>query len=119
MIEEVVVHEVPIALVMLAGKAYVLVHVEGDDVLKGNFSGLVLLDQALVNTQRGGTGGQTQDEGTVSLVIVDGIGDMLSGPCAHFVVVVSDNQFHAYQTPIVLNSAGRILKPLPLQSNYT
>ena len=93
-VEEVVVHEVPVALVMLAGQTNVLVHIEGYHILEGDLAGLILLDQALVNTQRRGTGGQTQDEGTLFLVVIDGIGDVLSSPCTHFLVVVLDDQFH-------------------------
>jgi cell division protein FtsA len=36
-VEEVVVHEVPVALVMLSGQAHILVHVESNHVLEGHF----------------------------------------------------------------------------------
>ena len=55
-VEEIIVHEVPVALVMLTGQADILVHIEGNNILKGYFASLILLNQALVNTQRGRTG---------------------------------------------------------------
>ena len=38
MIKEIIMHEVPVALVVLFGKSYILVHVEGNDVLEGNLA---------------------------------------------------------------------------------
>lgn len=48
-IEEVGVHEVPVALLVCAGKTDVLVHVEGDDVLEGEDAVLHKLDEVLVS----------------------------------------------------------------------
>ena len=99
MVEEIIMHEVPVALVMLSGQANILVHVEGDHVLEGHFPGLVHLDQALIDTQRRRTGRQTQNKGTVFLVVVDGVGDVLCSPFTHSVVVVFDDKFHCF-TPL-------------------
>ena len=55
-VEEVIVHKVPVALVVFTGQADILVHIEGNNILKGYFASLILLNQALVNTQRGRTG---------------------------------------------------------------
>ena len=52
MIEEVVVHKVPVALVVLSGQSNVFIHIEGNNVLKGNLTCLVHLDKSFVNTER-------------------------------------------------------------------
>mgnify|MGYP003305929392 CR=1 FL=1 len=94
-VEEIVVHEVPVALVMLPGQAHILVHVEGHHILEAHFTGLVHLNQALIDTQGGGAGGQTKNKGAVFLMGVDGIGNVLRGPGAHILVIIFDDQFHA------------------------
>ena len=104
-VEEIVVHEVPVALVMLSGQTNILVHIEGHNILEGDLTGLVHLDEALVNAQRGGTGGQTQNEGAVFCVVVDGIGDVVGSPLAHGVVIVFDDQFHICHTPCFIDKA--------------
>jgi len=98
-IEEVVVHKIPVALVVLSGQTNVLVHIKGYNILKGDLAGLIHFDQVAVNAQRRRTGGQAQYEGTVFLMIVDRISNMLGGPSAHFIVVVFDNQFQLNHTP--------------------
>lgn len=47
----------------LPGQSNVFIHVEGDDVLEGELASLVELDEVSVDTDGGGTGGETQDEG--------------------------------------------------------
>lgn len=47
MVEKVVVHEVPVALVMLLGQAQILVHIERDHVGKGQLPRPVLPDKLL------------------------------------------------------------------------
>ena len=91
MIEEVVVHEVPVALVVILGKTNVFVHIEGNYVLEGNLTLLIHLDELLVNSERRRAGGKAEDEGTVLFVVVDSVGDVLSSPCAHCVIIVFDN----------------------------
>jgi hypothetical protein len=95
MVEEIIVHEVPVALVMLTGQTNILVHVESNNILEGHFTSLVLLDQALIDTQRGGASGQAQNKWTVCLVIIDSIGNVISCPCTHLIVVVFNNEFHS------------------------
>ena len=96
MIEEVVVHEVPIALVVLSGKTDVLVHIEGDDVLEGNLACLVHLCKSLINSERRRAGGETEHEGTVFLVVVYGVSNMLCRPITHCRIVVFNNKFHCF-----------------------
>jgi len=95
-VEEIGVHEVPVALVMLTGKTNVLVHVEGNNVLEGNLACLVHFDKILVNAERGGTGRKSENERTVFLVVVDSVSDVLSSPLAHCFVVVFDDKFHSF-----------------------
>jgi len=47
----------------LPGQSDVFIHVEGDDVLEGELTGLVELDQVSVDTDWGGTGGESENEG--------------------------------------------------------
>jgi len=94
MVEEIVMHEVPVALVVLSGQTYIFVHIEGNNVLEGNLARLIHFDESLIYTQRRRTGGQTQYKGAVFLMVIDGIGYMLSSPCTHSVVIVFDNKFH-------------------------
>ena len=49
MIEEVTGHEGMVALRMGLWQAHILVHVEGDDILKGYLSGTVGLDKGIVH----------------------------------------------------------------------
>ena len=93
-VKEIVVHKVPVALIMLTRQANVFIHIKGNYVLKGHFTGLVLFNQTLINAQRRGTGGQAKNKGTIALVIVDGISNVLCSPCTHFVVIVLNNQLH-------------------------
>ena len=95
MVEEVVMHEVPVALVMLMGQAEVLVHVEGDDVREGDFTGFVHADEFLVDADRRRTGRKAQDEGSVLFMVVDLVSDIMCGPKAHFLVIVLDNYSHS------------------------
>lgn len=48
---------------ILPGQSDVFIHVEGDDVLEGELAGLVELDQVSVDTNRGRTGGKSENEG--------------------------------------------------------
>jgi gamma-glutamyltranspeptidase len=91
MIEEVIVHEVPIALVVLSGKTYVFVHIEGNYVLKGNLARLVLLDKSFVNAERRGARRKTEHEGTVFFMVIDSVGNVVCRPLTHSVVIVLDN----------------------------
>ncbi len=80
---------------MLFRKAEVLVHVEGDNVGKGDFTGFVHADQFFVDTDRRRTGRKAQDEGSVFFVVVDLIGNVMRGPEAHLLVIVLDNYSHS------------------------
>ena len=61
MIEQVVIHEVPIALIVGTVQADVLVQVEAGSVFERNLPRLVEPDQLRIETERSGAGGTAQD----------------------------------------------------------
>ncbi len=99
-VEEIVMHEVPIALVMLVGQAQVFIHVEGDHVGEGDFSGFVHPNELLVDPYGAGTRGQAQDEGARLLVATNLGGDIGCRPCAHLVVIILNDDSHGH-TPML------------------
>ena len=60
MVKEVVTHEIGVALVVVGGETGVLVQVHGADGGEIQLAGMVPLDELLIGTHRGRTGGQTQ-----------------------------------------------------------
>ena len=60
-LEEVLPHEVSVALVVILGQAHVLVQVHGSDLGEVQIPGFIAFDQLGVQPQRGGTGSQTQN----------------------------------------------------------
>ena len=81
-VEEVAVHKGVVALRMLYRKSHILVHVEGDDVLEGDLSGVIHLDEFLVGAYRGGTCGESEHERSFGNLCLgpDGLCDVLCGP---------------------------------------
>ena len=53
LVEQILVHEGMVALGVVLGKAYILVHIERDDVLEGNLSGLDHPDEFGIGLDRG------------------------------------------------------------------
>ena len=98
MIEEVVMHEVPVALVVLMRKSEVLVHVECNDVGKAELAGLVLGDEFLIYADRGASCRKSEDERSVCLraciVSIDLGCDVVCSPLAHLVVIVLNYYSH-------------------------
>ena len=90
-VEEIIVHEVPVALVMLAGQTYVLVHIEGHNVLEGDLARLIHFNESLVNAKGRRARGKTEHERTVLLMVVDGVRNMLRRPLTHRIVIVFDD----------------------------
>ena len=99
MIEEIVVHKVPVALVMLVRQTDILVHVECNDILEGDLAGLVLTDQFSIHTQRGGAGRQTKNKRTILLVTIDLRHDVIGCPLAHLFVVFLNYNSHITFSP--------------------
>ena len=90
-VEEVVLHEVAVALVVIARQALVLVQVHGTDVGKGQVALVVPLDQLLIGADGGGTGGQTQH----AIGLDDDLRrDEIRGLTAHSRVVSAGNKSH-------------------------
>ena len=106
MVEEVVVHEIPVALVMLVGQAQVFVHVEGHHVFEGHFAGLIHPGQLLINADGAGAGGQAQHEGPFFLVAVDFSGNVMRGPEAHLIVIFLNDDTHGCLHSFLFGNMG-------------
>ena len=91
--EEVVPHKGVVALRMLFRQVYVLIHVERNHVLEGNFSGLVQFNQFPVHSQRGASGRATQFERLFRRRVrfVDTLGHVVRSPFRHPFVVGFNN----------------------------
>ena len=63
MLEEVFVHEAVVGLWVGGEEGEVFVHVEGVDVREGEETVAVEGDEVLIDFERGGAGGEAQDEG--------------------------------------------------------
>ena len=96
MIEEIVMHEIPVTLVMLMGKSQILVHIEGHDIGKAQLAGLVLLDQLLIDANRRRAGRQAEDKRSGLLVAVDLRRDVIRSPLAHFIIIFLNNNSHCF-----------------------
>ena len=92
MVEQVLVHEVPVALVVGPGQTTVLVEVDGGDLGEAQIADLVpVLDQALVGAHGGAAGGQTQN----AVGLGDDLGsDDVGGLAGHFGVVLGFDDSH-------------------------
>jgi len=91
MVKKVVVHEVPVALIVLSGEAYVLIHIEGNYVFEGNLTFFIHLNKILVNSERGGSCGKAENKGAILFMIVDGVCNMLRSPITHCLIIVFDD----------------------------
>ena len=49
MIKKILMHEIPVALIVVMGQAKILVHIEGNHVLERDFSCLVHPDKLAIN----------------------------------------------------------------------
>jgi hypothetical protein len=85
-----------VALWVILRDTYILVHVEGDDVLKGDTSSTVSLDKSLIHTQRRGARRQTEDEGLrgCRLSLVDTSDYIVSSPLRDATIVWLDDETH-------------------------
>ncbi len=93
MAEKVRPHKGVVALRMVFRQVYVLVHVERDHVLEGNFSGLVQRNQFPVHSQRGASGRAAQFERLFrrGLRFVNTLGHVVRSPFRHPFVVGFNN----------------------------
>ena len=91
--EEVVPHEGVVALRMVFRQVYVLIHVERNHVLEGNFSGFVQCNQFPVHSQRGASGRTAQFERLFrrGLRFVNTLGYIVRSPFRHSLVVGFNN----------------------------
>ena len=96
LVEQILVHEAVVALRMALRKPYIFIHVECDDILEGDLSGLVHSDELGIDIQRSGAGRQSEYEWLVGLLslCLDGGGNVVGGPDRAFLLCVSDDDFH-------------------------
>ena len=108
-IEEVLTHEVVVALGIVVRKAAILVQVIGADLGEVDVALLVPSSELLVGANRGGAGGKTQ----YAIGLEDNLGrDDISGLAAHILVVFSFNDLH-YASFLVQERQGSPYKHLP------
>ena len=81
-IEKIGGHEGVVALGMLLGQTYILVHVEGEHILERHTTFLVSLHQVLVHANRRGTSRQTQHKLMLGcgVEVVDALDNILGSP---------------------------------------
>ena len=82
MVEEVARHERMVALGVGLGQAHIFVHVERDDIPERQAAFLASLGQAGIHALRGGSCGETENEGMVlcGLKGVDALDDVIGCP---------------------------------------
>ena len=101
MIEQVLLHEVPVALGMVPGQALVLVQVGGTNPGKINLTGLAALHQLPVQGQGAGTGSQAQNTGGLGL---DQGLEQVGSDLAHLLRVLDfDNSCVNHGNPLLYN----------------
>ena len=103
--EEVLPHKRVVALGMILGNLHILVHIERDDVLERQLSGLVLLDELLVEAQRRRSRGASQFErfALSRIGLNDALGNIIGCPLGHFLVVRFNNNSHTFNVIRNLN----------------
>ena len=97
-VEEVGSHEAVVALGMTLRQTYILIHVEGENVLEAYAAFLVCLDEGLIGANGAAASGQTEDEGLLSggLSGVNLTDDVLSCPFGHLIVVRFNDYSHSF-----------------------
>ena len=91
MVKQVRAHKIGVALVMILGKAHILVQIHGLHPGEVQVAGLILGDQLLVGTHRAGAGGQAQRGSRVHDQLG---GDQIRRATAHILVGLLDEQLH-------------------------
>ena len=94
MIEKIVMHKIPVALVVLAGQSQVLVHIESHDILERELTRLILFHKFVVYTDGRRSGRKSQDKRPFLLMFLDLSSNIICSPFAHFIVVFLNNNSH-------------------------
>ena len=84
MVEQVALHKIAVALVVVGSQAHVLVQVDGAHVLKAEAALFIPVHQIAVGPLGGGAGGQAQQAGGI---VGNLRGDDLGGAAAHGLIV--------------------------------
>ena len=113
-IEQVAVHEAPVAFGMLLGQAAVLVQVDAGDLGEVQVALVVPLDQLFIGTHGGAAGGQAQHAvGFHDDLSRDDVGSL----AGHVIVVFRADDFH--RDFLLIIGAGRWGPPFLLTLYYT
>ena len=97
-VEQVPVHETVVTLRMALREADIFVHVEGNDILETEFSGLDHADQFGIGFNRSGPGAEPEDEGFAGAgrLFADLAGNVMRRPQGALCGIVADNDFHFF-----------------------
>ena len=95
-VEEIIMHEIPVTLVMLMRKTEIFIHVECNDILERELAGLVLCYKVLIYTDRRGSRRQSKHERSVFFMRIDLISDVISCPFTHLVIIVLNYYSHVF-----------------------
>ena len=93
LVEEVLVHEVAVALIVRRSETVIFVEVPALDVLEGYLLGLDVLGEAVIHLDRGGACRETQ---YALGILLDELGDHISGLAARFLFGLADYDFHFF-----------------------
>ena len=109
MIKEVVMHEIPIALIVFMGKPQIFIHIEGDHIGKTQFTSLIHPCQFLIHADGAGTCRQAKHERTILLMSPDLRSDIVRCPLAHLVVIFLNHYTHYHVLSFCGLSAATVL----------
>ena len=103
-VEEILAHEVGVALVVIGGKAHILVQVQGGAGGKVQRPRLVPLDELFISADGAGAGSQAQD----GIRLLEHLSrNEAGGGAAHLVVVLGGNDPHVNSSPFKLSAFSR------------
>ena len=98
-LEQVLLHEIPVALLMGAGQAAVFVQVDGGHLGKIQIALVVPVDQLCIGAHRGAAGGQAQH----AVGLHDDLGrDDVGCLAGHIFIIGRSNDLHTIKTSIDL-----------------
>ena len=96
LVKEVLVHKAVVAFRVLHGKSHIFIHIEGDNVLETQFTGLDHADKFCICLNGGGTCAKANHKRLVryGCLFLDATGNVMSCPQRTLGGVLSDNNFH-------------------------
>jgi len=96
MVEKVLPHECVVALLVVALKADILIHVEGDNIGKGDISFPIEPDQLSIGSQRRRSCGKSKYKRSICIRFKgpDSIGNIPCSPKGQILIIVLDDDSH-------------------------